>query len=176
MSTERIKYLDGGTQVSFELGGGLPIFREEYHSPQVGTVVLKGLFNQSAHIELLDGTRYRTLSVRKDNRYPTDIVYPVVHMPGKTELCLLRSPLHYEKGSVPRLRFTTEFDGQGYVFKQITAGQRGFELWDRLEMNKLVDRTASPKLIRDLVIVEPVPAFFALLFPWFDSQTIMYRR
>jgi hypothetical protein len=171
-----MEYLESGTRVTFELGGGLPIFREEYRSPQAGTVVLKGLFNQSAHMELLDGTRYRTLSVRKYSEYPTEIVYPVVYLPDKSELCLLRTPIHYDKGSAPRLRFVTDLDGQGYVFKQITAGQRGFELWDILEMNKLVTRPASAKLIRDLDIVEPIPTVFALLFPWFDSQTIVYRR
>jgi hypothetical protein len=127
-------------------------------------------------MELDDGTQYRTLRVRKDSRYPTDITYPVVRLPEKAELCLLRTPLHYDKGSVPRLRFATELDGRGYIFKQITAGQRGFELWDQLEMNKLVTRPASAKLVRDLSILEPIPAVLALLFPWFDSQTIMYRR
>jgi len=176
MSTEHVEYIESGTRVTFELGDGLPIFREEYRSPQAGTVVLKGLFNQSARMELLDGTSYRTLSARKVNRYPTDLVYPVVHLPDRSELCLLRTPLRYDKGSVPRLRFSTQLDGQGYIFKQVTPGQRGFELWDNLEMNKLVTRPASAKIVRDLEVVEPIPVVFALLFPWFDSQTIMYRR
>jgi hypothetical protein len=176
MSVERIEYIAAGTRVTFELQGSLPIFRETYRSPQAGTVVLKGLFNQSAHIELLDGTRYRTLAPRKDMLYPNDLTYPVVHLPDKSEMFNLRTPLRFPKGAVPKLRFSASLDDRQYVFKQISPGQRGFELWDGMEMNKLADRGSSAKLIADLTLLVPVPAILILLVPWLDSQTIMYRQ
>ena len=177
MSTERIKYIPKETLITFELQGALPIFRETYHSPQVGTVILKGLLNQSAHIELEDGARYRTLSPRKDKLYPTDLTYPVVHLPDKSAVFYMRTPLNLPKGTIPRLRFTTSLDEQQYVFKQISPGQRGFELWDGMEMNKLVEREiSSAKLIPNLTVLVPVPALLILLFPWLDSQTVLYRQ
>jgi len=177
MSTERIKYIPKETLITFELQGALPIFRETYHSPQVGTVILKGLLNQSAHIELEDGTRYRTLAPRKDKLYPTDLTYPVVHLPDKSAVFYMRTPLNLPKGTMPRLRFTTSLDEQQYVFKQISPGQRGFELWDGMEMNKLVEREASvAKFIPNLTVLVPVPALLILLFPWLDSQTVLYRQ
>jgi hypothetical protein len=177
MSAERIKYIPEETLITFELQGALPIFRETYHSPQVGTVTLKGFFNQSAHIELEDGTRYRTLGPRKDKLYPTDLTYPVVHLPDKSAACYMRTPLNLPKGTMPRLRFTTLLDEQQYVFKQISPGRRGFELWDGVEMNRLVEReTYSAKLIPNLTVLVPVPTLLILLFPWLDSQTVLYRR
>jgi hypothetical protein len=176
MSVERLRYVSEDTRVSFELQTSLPIFREKYHSAELGTCLLVGLFNQKARLELLDGRRYRTLGPRKIDNYPNDLVYPVVHMPDKSEAFLLHSPLHFQKGSVPRLRFSTQLDGHDYVFRQISAGQRGFELWDGMEMNKLVRREAPTKLMPDLSVLYPVPAVLLLLFPWLDSQTIMYRQ
>lgn len=176
MAVERSEYLAAGTIVRFELQGTLPIFKETYVSPQVGKVVLKGLFNQSAYMELLDGNSYRTLSPRRDKRNPIEIVYPLVHLPDKTEMFGLRMPIKLAKGAVPRLRYATRLDENDYVFKQITAGQRGFELWDGFEMNKLVGRSSRTKLVADLEILAPIPTILALLFPWIDSQTIMYRQ
>ncbi len=176
MSLERLRYVPENTRVRFELQTSVPIFREQYHSPELGTVLLVGLFNQKARLELLDGRRYRTLGPRKIDNYPNDLVYPVVHMPDKSKAFLLHSPLRFQKGSLPRMRFSTQLDGHDYVFRQISAGQRGFEMWDGMEMNKLVNREAPTKLMPDLTVLVPVPAVLLLLFPWLDSQTIMYRQ
>lgn len=174
MSVEGCEVLPQGLRVTFELQGSLPILREEYASPQVGRVILKGLFNQSAHIELLDGARYRTLSARRTKEFPNDLVYPVVHLPDRAEAMVLHTALRLPKGSVPKMRFTTTLDGEQYVYRQISAGRRGFELWDGMEMQKLVDRVRESKLMPDLNILLPVPALLVALFPWLDSQTIMY--
>jgi hypothetical protein len=171
MSIERLEYLASGTLVTFELEGKLPILREEYRSAQAGTVVLKGFFNPRAHIELLNGARYRTLRVRKDPRYPTEIVYPVVHLPDRTEILSLRTPLKYE-GTAPRMRYTTRVGDDGYVFQQINPARRGFELWDGVQMQKLVERGPPTKLMPDLTILAPVPTLLVLLFPWLDNQTM----
>jgi hypothetical protein len=176
MSVEGVAFLAENTRVTFELQGGLPIFREEYASPQAGKVVLKGLFNQSAHLELLDGSRYRTRQPRKVEKFPTDLVYPLVRLPSKTEVLLLRTPLKLGQGSVPRLRFSTTLDGQRYVFRQVSPGRRGFELWDGLEVQKLVNRGASSKLVPDLMVLSSVPVLLVLLLPWLDSHTITYKR
>jgi hypothetical protein len=176
MSVERLECLPQDTRVTFELQGSLPILQEEYTSPQAGKIVLKGLFNQSARIQLLDGSRYRTLSPRKIAEYPTDLVYPVVHLPDKVEVLQLRTPLRLEQGKVPRLRYVTTLADRGYVFRQISPGQRGFELWDGMEMEKLVNRESHTKLMPDLVLLSPVPVLLIMLFPWLDSQTIMYRQ
>jgi hypothetical protein len=176
MSVERLEYLPQDTRVTFELQGSLPILREEYVSPQAGRVVLKGIFNQSAHIQLLDGSRYRTLSPRKIAKHPTDLVYPVVRLPDRVEVLQLRTPLRLEQGQVPRLRYITALADQGYVFRQISPGRRGFELWDSMEMEKLVNRESRTKLMPDLVLLSSVPVLLVMLFPWLDSQTIMYRQ
>jgi len=176
MSLEQLRYVPEHTRISFELQTSVPIFREKYSSPDLGTVLLKGLLNQRAHLELLDGRRYRTRAPRKIDAYPSDLVYPVVHLPDKTETFLLHSPLHFQKGALPRMRFWTQLDDRDYVFRQIGAGQRGFELWDGMEMNKLVNRETPTKLMPDLTVLSPVPAILLLLFPWLDSQTIMYRQ
>lgn len=176
MSVERLTYVPENTRIHFELRTSVPIFREEYHAPELGTCLLVGLFNQKARLELLDGRRYRTRGPRKIDDYPNDLVYPVVHMPDKSRAFRLHSPLHLQKGSLPRMRFSTQLDGHDYVFRQISAGQRGFQLWDGMEMNKLVDRGPPTKLMPDLTVLFPVPAVLLLLFPWLDSQTIMYRQ
>jgi len=176
MSAKNIAFLAENTRVTFELQGRLPILWEEYASPQAGKVVLKGLFNQSAHLELLDGSRYRTRSPKKIDKFPTDLVYPLVELPSKTEVLLLRTPLKLNKGSVPRLRFSTTVDGQRYVYRQVSPGRRGFELWDGLEVEKLVNREASSKLVPDLVVLSSVPVLLVLLFPWLDSHTITYKQ
>lgn len=175
MSTEQIEYLPENEQITFELQGQLPILREEYASPKAGKVVLKGLFNQSAHIELLDGTRYRTLGAKKGDRMSNELIYPVVRLPDKVEVTRLRTPLHLQKGVVPRLRYTVALDGQQYVFKQVSPGQRGFELWDGMEMQKYVER-GKPALIPDVILLASVPVLLVMLFPWVDSQTIMYKQ
>jgi hypothetical protein len=162
------------TLVTFELQGELPIFQERYVSPQAGTVVLRGFFNQSAHMELPDGTRYRTLSARKDEEHVNQLAYPIVRLPGRLQVCRLRTPLDLDKGQVPKLRFVTLLEDQYYVFRQITAGQRGFELWDSMEMSRLVQREPGGSLVSNLRVLAPVPTFFLLLFPWLDSQTIPY--
>jgi hypothetical protein len=170
-------YVKEDTRVSFELQGSLPIFRERYVSPQVGTVVLKGLFNQTAHIETREGTRYRTLQPKKDKEHPTEIAYPVIHVPPRDEAFRLFSPLKFtDGGSTPRLRFTTTLDNQHYIFKQIRPGQRGFELWDSMEMNKLIQREQGRVLIADATVLVSVPAVLVLLFPWLDNQTMVYQR
>jgi hypothetical protein len=166
-------YLPENTRVSLELQGSLPLFRERYVSPQAGTVVLKGIFNQTAHLELLDGSRYRLLSPRQDREYPNQMAYPLVRLPEKAEVCRLRTPIKLEEGHVPRLRYTTMLDGENYVFTQITAGQRGFELWDGMEMQQLVRRERGRGLLPDLTVLTPVPALLVLLFPWLDNQTLM---
>jgi hypothetical protein len=97
-------------------------------------------------------------------------------MPDKSEAFRLHSPLHFQKGTLPRMRFSTQLDGHDYVYRQISAGQRGFELWDGMEMNKLVKREAPTQLMPDLTVLYPVPDVLLLLFPWLDSQTIMYRQ
>lgn len=169
-------YLEQDMRVTFSLEGTLPILRERYVSPQAGTVVLKGFFNQSAHMETPNGTRYRTLSPRKDRHYLGQMAYPIVRLPDKAEVCRLRTPIKLQEGLVPRLRFTTTLDDQQYVFRQIAPGRRGFELWDGMEVQRLVKREPGGSLVADLTILVPVPAMLVLLFPWLDNQTIMYTR
>jgi hypothetical protein len=170
------QYLPEGTRVSFRLQNALPLFREHYAASGAGEVILKGLFNQSAHLELLDGTRYRTLPPRKDERYAQQIAYPVVLLPGKTQVCRLLTPIDLEQGRTPQLRYTTVLDDQQYVFRQVSPGRRGFELWDGMEMQKLVRREKSMSLIADLTVLLPVPTLLVLLFPWLDNQTIVSRQ
>ena len=177
MSVERVVYIPEETLVTFELQGSLPIFRETYVSPQAGTVVLRGLINQRAFITLEDGSQYRTLVPRKVHDYPMDLTYPVVHLPDKTPALYLRTPLKTAKDGVPSLRFTTSFDDRQYVYRQVSPSRRGFELWDGLGMQKLVERPASPpKLMSDLTVLVSVPALLVLLFPWLDSQTAILRQ
>ena len=169
------EYLPEDSRVTFELQGGLPIFREQYGSPQAGTVVLKGLFNQSAHMELRDGTQYRTLSAQRDKEQLNMIAYPLIRLPENVEVCRLLTPIHLDKGH-PQLRYTTTLDNQHYIFRPIGAGQRGFELWDSMEMHRLVQREPGRTLIASLRILAPIPTLLALLFPWLDSQSIPFKR
>ena len=177
MSVESIVYIPPETRVTFELQGALPIFKEEYHSPQAGTVVLRGLFNQRAHITLEDGTQYRTLAPKKTPDYPTDLSYPLVRWPDKTPVLNLRTPLKTAKDTSPSLRFTTALDGQTYIYRQASPGRRGFELWDSMGIEKLVVRETAPaKLVPDLTVLVSVPALLVMLFPWVDSQTAVFRQ
>lgn len=168
------EYLPEDTLVTFTLEGSLPIFSEQYVSPQAGKVVLRGLFNQRAHLEMKDGTRYRMLAPRRDKERFNEIAYPLVRLPERVEVCRLLTPIKLEQGRIPQLRFTTSLDGQYYIMRQITAGQRGFELWDSMEMNRLVKREPGGSLIAPLQILAPVPTLLVLLFPWLDSQTVMH--
>jgi len=170
-----LEYLPEDARVTFALQGGLPIFREQYVSPQAGTIVLKGLVNTSAHLELRDGTRYRTLSARRDRERYNMIAYPLVRLPEKVEVCRLLTPIELDKGH-SQFRFTTTCDNRHYIFKQASAGQRRVELWDSMEIQRLVQREPDRALIAGLRILAPIPALLALLFPWLDSQSIPFRR
>ena len=86
-------YLEPETTVSFHLANAVPILKEEYNASGAGKVVLKGFFNPRARIEMLDGTHYRVLSARKDERYLNQVAYPVVRWPDKLELCRLLTPV-----------------------------------------------------------------------------------
>ena len=103
------------------------------------------------------------------------IAYPLVRLPGKVEVCRLLTPIQLDKGH-PQLRFTTTLDDQHYIFRQVSLGQRGFELWDSMEMQRLVQREPGRALIADLRILAPIPVLLALLFPWLDSQSIPLKR
>jgi hypothetical protein len=165
-----------GTLVTFNLEGALPILQERYVSPQAGTVVLRGLFNQRAFLEPIGGERYRTLAPRKDQEQPDKLAYPLVRLPGKVPVCRLLSPLHLDKGRLPAMRYTTLLENQYYVFKQVSAGQRGYELWDSMEMERLVQIEAGGTLVPNLRVKAPVPALLVLLFPWLANQTVLYRQ
>ena len=167
------EYLLEDTLVTFDLEGSLPIFREQYVSSQAGKIVLKGLFNQSAHLEMKDGTRYRTLSPKRDKERFNEMAYRLVRLPERIEVCRLLTPIKLEQGRIPQLRFTTSLDNRYYIFRQITAGQRGFELWGSMEMNRLIEREPGGSLIASLRVLAPVPTLLVLLFPWLDNQTVM---
>jgi hypothetical protein len=169
-----IPYLPENTRVRFTLGSALPIFSERYESAQAGSVVLKGFFNQSAHMQLLDGTRYRTLAPRRDDSRLDCLAYPIVTVPDKIELCRLHIPIHRENASA-RVRYTTVLDEQQFVFKQIGATRSRFELWNGTEMQKLVQREPSATLLADLTVLIPVPTILVLLFPWLESQILPSR-
>jgi hypothetical protein len=165
-----------GTLVTFDLEGALPIFEERYVSPQAGTVVLRGFFNQRAILEPPGGNRYRTLAPRKDKEQLNMLAYPVLRLPEKVEVCRLLSPLHLDKGQTPQMRFTTLLDNQYYIFKQVRAGERGYELWDSMEMDRLVRVEPGGSLVSNLRVYAPVPALLVLLFPWLANQAILYRK
>lgn len=164
-----------GTLVTFELEGALPLFQERYVSPQVGTVVLRGFFNQRAFLEPLGDARYRTLSPRKDKEQLNKLAYPVVRLPEKVEVFRLLTPLHLDKGKLPQLRFTTLLDDQYYIFKQVSAGARGYELWDSMEVERLVQVEPGGSLVPNLRVNAPVPALLVLLFPWLANQAVLVR-
>jgi hypothetical protein len=165
-----------GTLVTFSLEGALPIFQERYVSRQAGTVVLRGFFNQRAILEPLDGARYRTLVPRKDKEQINMLAYPVVRLSDRVEVCRLLSPLHLDKGHTPQMRFTTLLDDQYYIFKQVSAGQRGYELWDSMEVDRLVRVEPGGSLVPNLRVYAPVPALLVLLFPWLANQAVLYSR
>jgi hypothetical protein len=166
-----ISYLAENTRVHFTLASALPILSERYESAQAGSVVLKGFFNQTAHMQLLDGTRYRTLAPRQDDERPDRLAYPIVGVPAKVELCRVRVPIRRESASTP-MRYTVVLDEQEFVFKQIGAARHGFELWDGSEMHRLVRREPSTTLLADLTLLIPVPTILVLLFPWLESQIL----
>jgi hypothetical protein len=165
-----------GTLVTFALEGALPIFQERYVSPQAGTVVLRGFFNQRAFLEPPDRVRYRTLAPRRDREQLNMLAYPVVRLPDKVEVCRLLSPLHLDKGQTPQMRFTTLLDDQYYIFKQVSAGNRGYELWDSMEMERLVQIEPGGSLVPNLRVYVPVPALLVLLCPWLANQTVLHGR
>jgi hypothetical protein len=165
-----------GTLVTFNLEGALPIFQERYVSPQAGTVVLRGFFNQRAFLEPIGGERYRTLAPRRDSEQLNKLAYPVVHLPDRTEAFRLLTPLHVDKGQLPQMRYTALLDDQYYVFKQVSAGQRGYELWDSMEMQRLVQVEPGGSLVPNLRLQAPVPTLLILLFPWIANQTILYKQ
>jgi len=165
-----------GTSVTFNLEGALPILQERYVSPQAGTVVLRGFFNQRAFLEPPGGDRYRTLSPRKDKEQLNKLAYPVVRLADKAEVFRLLSPLHFEKGQTPQMRYTALLDNQYYIFKQVSAGQRGYELWDSMEMERLVQVEPGGSLGPHFRGNVPVPALLVLLFPWLANQTILYKQ
>jgi len=164
------------TLVTFNLEGALPIFQERYVSPQAGVVVLRGFFNQRAILEPPSGTRYRTLAPRKDKQQLNMLAYPVVRLPDRVEVCRLLSPLRLDKGQTPQLRFTTLLDNQYFIFKQVGAGQRGYELWDSMEVERLVRVEPGGSLVPNLRVCAPVPALLVLLFPWLANQAIFYKQ
>lgn len=165
-----------GTLVQFNLEGALPLFQERYVSPQAGTVVLRGFFNQRAFLEPPGQARYRTLAPRKDKEQLNKLAYPVVRLPGKVEVFRLLTPLHFEKGRLPQMRYTALLENQLYVFKQVSAGQRGYELWDSMEMERLVEIEPGGSLVPNLRVNVSVPAVLVLLFPWLANQTVLYKQ
>jgi hypothetical protein len=165
-----------GTLVTFNLEGALPIFQERYVSPQAGTAILRGFFNQRAFLEPPGGARYRTLAPRKDKEQLNMLAYPVVRLPDKVEVFRLLSPLHFDKGRMPQLRFTTLLDNQYYIFKQVGAGLRGYELWDSMEVERLVRVEPGGSLVPNLRLHAPVPAVLVLLFPWLGNQSILVKQ
>jgi len=171
-----LHYLPKNTRVRFELLGALPIFRERYVSPQAGTVVLQGFFNQTAHLELQDGTRYRTLSPKRDEKHLDQLAYRVIRWADRTDVCRLLTPIRLGKGTTPRLRYTTILDNQRYVFRPVGIAQQRFELWNGLETQKLVQRESSRTLVADLTVLCPVPTLLVLLFPWLDHQHVTSRQ
>jgi len=171
-----IQYLPENTHVTFELFGRFPLFREQYRSPQAGTVLLKGFLNPAAHLELLDGTRYRTLAAQRDEQDRNQLAYPLVSLPDKAEVCRLRTPIKRPAGGAARWHYTTTLDSVTYVIRQAGADRREIELWNNLETQKLVRRQTSGSLIPDLELLTPVPVLLVLLFPWFQNLALTTSR
>jgi hypothetical protein len=48
-------------------------------------------------------------------------------------------------------------------------------MWDSMEMQRLVEREPGGSLIDPVRVLAPVPTVLVLLFPWLDSQTVVYR-
>ena len=170
-----IQYLPENTHVTYELYGRFPLLREQYRSPQAGTVVLKGFLNPAAHLELLDGTRYRTLAAKRDEQDRNQMAYPVISLPDKAEVCRLRTPIKLPTGGSVRWRYTTTLDSITYVIRQAGSDRREIELWNSLETQKLVRRQTSSSLIPDLDLLAPVPVLVVLLFPWFQNLAMTTR-
>lgn len=168
-------YIEADTTVTFELQGAIPIFKETYVSAQAGKTVLKGLFSPKAYLETLDGAHYRVLSARRDSERLNEIAYPLVHLPEKTEILRLLTPgiaFSERNRQQPPLRFTCRFDSNAYIFKRTPRLGRAFEIWDGMEMHRIVQRDPQTKLIHDAVVMERVPALFVLLLPWLDNQAL----
>ncbi|MBN1933143.1 MAG: hypothetical protein JW934_00685 [Anaerolineae bacterium] len=166
-------YLEPDTLVTFDLEGSLPIFKEAYASPQAGKTVLKGLFASQAHFETLDGAHYRLLSARRDTERLNEIAYPLAHLPEKTEVLRLLTPgIAYSERNQqrPPLRFTCRFGENTYIFKRTPRLGRAFEIWDGMEISRIIQREPKSKLILDALVLERIPALFALLLPWLDNQ------
>jgi hypothetical protein len=170
-----VEYLSEGTVVTFELDGSLPIFREPYVSQHAGKVVLKGLIHQSAHLETKDGTRYRTLPARRDRDRLSEIAYPLIRLQDRVEVCRLLTPIEIDHNRSARLRYYTMLDNRRFIWRQISPGQRGADLWDGTETARLVERTTGGSLIAPLRLLAPVPVLVVLLFPWLDNQMMTYR-
>jgi hypothetical protein len=169
----QLAYLEPEMTVSFFLENAVPILKEAYDVPGAGKRLLRGFFNPKAHIDLLDGTRYRILSPRQDKRYLNQIAYPLVHWPDKLEVCRLLTPVisRRNKSTLPELlRFTTALDGEGYIFKRSKRLGRAFEIWDGMEMDRIVQRELVRKLVLDATVMASVPALLVLLLPWLDNQ------
>jgi hypothetical protein len=171
-----IQYLPENTRVTFELRGHFPLLREQYVSPQAGTVTLKGFLNPAAHLELLDGTRYRTLAAKRDEQYRDQMAYQVISLPDKTEMCRLRTLIRFPASGTARWRYTATLDGVTYVVRQAGSDRREIELWNGVETQKLVRRQTSSSLIPDLDLLAPVPTLLVLLFPWFQNLAMTTTR
>lgn len=174
---ESFLYLQPGITVTFRLEGRLPIFNERYVSPQAGTVVLRGLINQKAHIETLDGRRYRMLSPGRAEKRPNLIAYPIIRLSDKAEvlrLCtsVLSGAQVRGKREPPPFRYTAALNDESYVFKR-ASGVQWVELWDGMERQRIVKRELGAGLHPDLNVLLPVPALLVLLFPWVDSKNLI---
>jgi hypothetical protein len=175
VAMDQLEYLEPGTRVAFRLENAVPILKETYDAPGVGKMTLKGFFNPKAHIETQDGTRYRVLSPRNDPKYLNQIAYPVVHWPDKLEVCRLLTSIisrQEKKQSSKPLRFTTSLNDEAYVLKRSTRLGRAFEIWDGMEMQRVIQRELQQKLILDATVMVAVPALFVLLLPWLDNQIL----
>lgn len=170
---DQLVYLEPEMTVSFQLENAVPILKEQYDAPGAGRIVLKGFFNPRARIELTDGTRYRVLSPRKDKQYLNQIAYPLVRWPDKAELCRLLTPVVSKQGRNPApelLRFTARLAQEAYIFRRSKRLGRAFEIWDGMEMSRVVQRDLAHKLVLDATVITPVPAVLVLLLPWLDNQ------
>jgi|GEM_PF-5952311 len=164
-------YLEPDTKITFELQGTLPIFKEIYIS-SAGKTVLKGLFAPKAYLETADGTRYRVLGARRDAERLNEIAYPLVRLPDKSEILRLRTPgiaFDARNQTRPPLRFTCRMGQDTYIFKRTPRLGRAFEIWDGMEMYRVVQRESQPRLVLDALVMERIPSVFVLLLPWLDS-------
>lgn len=166
-----LNYLEPDTTISFELQGTLPIFKETYVSP-AGKTVLKGLFVPKAYLETTDGITYRVLGARRDRERLNEIAYPLVRLPDKVEVLRLRTPtiaFEARNQARPPLRFTCRTEQDTYILKRTPRLGRAFEIWDGMEMHRVVQREPKPGLVLDALVMERIPALLVLLLPWLDS-------